>query len=93
MFSNTKRLFKKLGKSKKAKNTSVTTADASPEVSASTSITIANMTDFTPTAQVNQAVEFTVSIQLRPSRSKLIIHYRRSGYPGTLCLSICPEGQ
>ena len=69
------------------------------EVATSTSITIANMTDLMPTvptsteaesAQVKQAVGFTVSNQLRPSRLKLLIHRRRLGYPGTLCLWTCP---
>jgi hypothetical protein len=73
MFSGTKRpsSSKKVGKSKKAKHTSLTTADASPEAATSTPVTIANMTDLTPTvpasaviesAQVNQASGFTVSI-------------------------------
>jgi hypothetical protein len=77
MFNDAKRLFKKLGKSKKAKHNSLTTADASSEVAASTSVTIAHMGDLMPTvptsaaAEVNQAVGFTVSIQIRPSRPKI----------------------
>jgi hypothetical protein len=102
MFSNAKRLFKKLGKSKKAKHTPLITADASPEVATSTSVAITNTTDLMPfvltsaaaeSTQVNQAIGFTVSIQLCPSCPKLLIHRRRLGYPGTLCPSICPEEQ
>jgi Flp pilus assembly protein TadG len=102
MFSDAKRLFKKLGKSKKVKQTSLITADASPEVATSTSVAITNTTDLMPfaltsaaaeSAQVNQAAVFTVSIQLCPSFPKLLIHRRRLGYPGTFCPSICPEEQ
>ena len=100
MFRDAKHLFKKLGKSKNAKHTSLTTADASHEVATSTSVTIANMTDLMATvptsaaaesAQVNQTAGFTVSIRFRPSRQKLLIHRRRLGYQGTLCPGICPE--
>ena len=92
MFSDAKLLIEELGKSKKAKHTSLTSADASPEaeVATSTSVAITNTTDLMPliltsaaaeSVQVNQAVGFTVSIQLRPSRPKLLIHRCRLGCP------------
>jgi hypothetical protein len=95
MFSDAK----KLGNSKKVKQTSLITADASPEVATST---ITNTTDLMPfaltsaaaeSAKVNQATVFTVSIQLCPSFPKLLIHRRRLGYPGTFCPSICTGEQ
>jgi hypothetical protein len=76
MFSDAK----KLGNSKKVKQTSLITADASPEVATTTSVAITNTTDLMPfaltsaaveSAQVNQAAVFTATQELSAPVSAL----------------------